>query len=286
MCSGECLIIRNEKQHWNIPLRRLEQIIFLHSVDLPSRLVSTCQAMGISLFYINSHRLDRSFAIMAPASVSVLRQQTQIQLTHHPSCIEWARQLVQHKLLGIKSKLPVLADKRPQHRRVLTKVGETIDVCQQNLSQAHSMDALRGLEGRAQKAWFEAMTHLVPGSLGFNGRNRRPPKDPVNALLSLSYTLLYLQAWQSALVHGLNPSLGFYHEPAKRQSLACDLMEPLRIEVDLFVMEVFNSKALQGRDFYQTEKGCLLRPGARKTISGFIMMNEAKAGGDCSIDMP
>ena len=46
MCSGECLIIRNEKQHWNIPLRRLEQIIFLHSVDLPSRLVSTCQEVG------------------------------------------------------------------------------------------------------------------------------------------------------------------------------------------------------------------------------------------------
>lgn len=264
MCSGECLILRSNKQHWNIPLRRLEQIVFLHSIDLPSRLVSTCQALGISLFYINSHRLDRSFAIIPPASLSAYRQQNQLRLVEHPVRLEWSRILVQHKLTRLWSRLPVLARKRPQKRRVLTKAGETILLCTQGLHRASTLDELRGLEGRAQKAWFAAYTTLVPGSLGFEGRNRRPPKDPVNALLSLSYTLLYLQAWRAALSHGLNPALGFYHEPGSRQSLACDLMEPLRIEVDLFVMTLFNDKKMQRRDFYQNDNGCLLRSGAKK----------------------
>ena len=264
MCSGECLILRSNQQHWNIPLRRLEQIVFLHSVELPSRLVSTCQAMGISLFYINSHQLDRSFAIIPPASLSACRQQNQLRLVEHPARLEWSRILVQHKLTRLRSRLPALARKRPQKSRALTKASETISLCGQGLKQPSTLNELRGLEGRAQKAWFAAYATLVPGSLGFEGRNRRPPRDPINALLSLSYTLLYLQAWRAALSHGLNPALGFYHEPGRRQSLACDLMEPLRIEADLFVMELFNSKAMQGRDFYQNDNGCLLRPGAKK----------------------
>ena len=264
MCSGECLIIRSDKQRWNIPLRRLEKIVFLHSVDLPSRLVSTCQAMGISLFYINSHQLNRSFAIVSPSSLSAIRQQAQLRLLNHTTRVEWSRLLVQHKLKNLQVKLSQLTGKRPQHRRVLTKSLDTVSACQQGLPRAQALDSLRGLEGSAQKAWFSALAHLVPGSLGFSERNRRPPKDPVNAMLSLSYTLLYLQAWEATLSHGLNSAIGFFHEPADRQSLACDLMEPLRIEVDLFVMGLFNSKQLQARDFYHTENACMLRPAARK----------------------
>ena len=264
MCSGECLIVRNDKQHWNIPLRRLEQIVLLHSVELPTRLISTCQAMGIALFYINSHQLDRSFAIIPALSLSAARQQSQLRLLEHSARIAWSRFLVQHKLSRLCSCLTLLTVKRPQKKRALTRAGATINLCRDGVQQASTLEQLRGLEGRAQKAWFAVYGQLVPSSLEFEGRNRRPPKDPVNALLSLSYTLLYLQAWQALLSHGLNPGLGFYHELASRQALACDLMEPLRIEVDLFVMALFNSKKMQGRDFYQTDKGCLLRPEAKK----------------------
>lgn len=263
-CSGECLTVRHGDQHWHIPLRRLEQIVFLRTIELPSRLISTCLAMGIGLFYINSHQLDRSFAIIPPTSLAAERQQSQLQLLAHPTRLAWSRMLVQHKLIKLWSHSQVLAEKRPQKKRALTKAGETINCCRNGLQQVNTLDAFRGLEGRAQKAWFAVYGKLVPASLGFAGRNRRPPKDPVNALLSLSYTLLYLQAWQAALSHGLNPALGFYHEPGHRQSLACDLMEPLRIEADLFVMELFNKKQMQGRDFYQNDNGCFLRAEAKK----------------------
>jgi CRISPR-associated protein Cas1 len=100
--------------------------------------------------------------------------------------------------------------------------------------------------------------------LDFKGRNRRPPRDPVNAVLSLGYTLLHADAVQSCYAAGLDPLLGFLHEPEYgRESLAADLVEPLRSHVDRLVWRLFRDRALRPEHFSRGEDACLLDKAGR-----------------------
>ncbi|MFK0571719.1 CRISPR-associated endonuclease Cas1 [Endozoicomonas sp.] len=250
-----------------IPLRRVETLVFLHSVSLPSRLISTAGELGIALVYINSHQLRRSFAIVPPGSVLANLRLKQLCLCgDQQQRIHWVRRGLQIKLHYLYKQAWRCHVRRPDHRRPLTRALGTIARCRQELLDAGDLDSLRGLEGKAQQAWFGVFQYLTPVSLGFTGRQRQPPPDPVNALLSLTYTQLYLLAWEVCLMVGLDPALGFFHEfAANRQSLACDLMEPLRPMAEVWVMQLFNQQVFRSRDFSaKSGKGCQLSASALK----------------------
>jgi CRISPR-associated protein Cas1 len=106
----------------------------------------------------------------------------------------------------------------------------------------------------------------IAGTFDFNGRNRRPPKDPINALLSLAYSLL-AKDWTITLqLVGLEPLLGFFHEPRfGRPALALDLMEPFRpIVADSVVIGAVNNGELTESDFIVGHTGCMLKKHARQ----------------------
>ena len=135
-----------------------------------------------------------------------------------------------------------------------------IEVGQQKTGaqQSAGIDSLRGIEGAAAAAYFEAFTSLFPPSLEFTGRNKRPPRDPVNACLSLAYTLVHFEAVAASYAAGLDPLLGLYHEPAfGRESLASDLIEPLRPHADAWVWSLFRERVLTGEHFHN-DKGAVL----------------------------
>lgn len=128
---------------------------------------------------------------------------------------------------------------------------------------AQSPNALRGVEGAAAAHWFVILAECVPPPWRFSARTRRPPRDPVNALLSLGYTLALGTVRSEVLVQGLDPALGFLHVPAPaRESFVLDALEPLRAGVDGFVMDVLAQ--FEPADFTTTRaEGCRLRKTAR-----------------------
>ena len=106
-------------------------------------------------------------------------------------------------------------------------------------------------------------------AFGFSGRNRRPPRDPVNAVLSLLYTLLTADCRAAAETHGLDPQMGFLHRDRPgRASLALDLMEEFRAPLaDRLTLSLFNRRQLRPSDFRQLETGAvLLKDDARKRV--------------------
>lgn len=108
---------------------------------------------------------------------------------------------------------------------------------------------------------------LFPPSLGFEGRRKRPPTDPVNAMLSLCYTLLHWEATREIETIGLDPTIGFYHSfEYGRESLSCDLVEPYRPAVDRFVYELFRKRIFAARDFTEGDErpGVYLKKGGRR----------------------
>lgn len=124
--------------------------------------------------------------------------------------------------------------------------------------------SIRGVEGSAAKAYFSGLSSLFSAELGFTTRNRRPPRDPVNAVLSLGYVLLYADATMAAHETGLDPFVGFLHRTEfSRHSLACDLMEPARPLIDRFALNLFLEGELALRYFSTTASGCFMQKEAR-----------------------
>lgn len=124
-------------------------------------------------------------------------------------------------------------------------------------AEATSLDALRGIEGTAAARHFSLLGRTVPPEVGFDGRNRRPPRDPLNALLSFGYVLVgnELQALLDAM--GYDPYIGFYHQlDYGRPSLALDLLEEFRAPlVDRFSAKLLNLGALKPEDFTSSPQG-------------------------------
>jgi CRISPR-associated protein Cas1 len=116
-----------------------------------------------------------------------------------------------------------------------------------------------GQEGAAAAAYFAAFASAFPPALGFSRRNRRPPRDPVNVCLSIGYVMLHFEARQAAAREGFDPALGVFHDVRPgRDSLVCDLVEPLRAAVDGFVHDLFADGVLRAENFTTSEDACML----------------------------
>jgi CRISPR-associated protein Cas1 len=134
------------------------------------------------------------------------------------------------------------------------------------------LDRLRGSEGEAATLYFGVFRHLIRApepELAWSGRSRRPPLDPINALLSFLYTLLTHDCRSALEAVGLDPAVGFLHRDRPgRPSLALDLMEELRpIFADRLALSLINRRQVQATDFEWREGGAVvLRDAARKTV--------------------
>ena len=150
------------------------------------------------------------------------------------------------------------------YQRQGLNLGDTLSKLKVTLNKAKNaahIDVLRGVEGEASAIWFRLLGQLLSTPWEFTKRIRRPPTDPVNAILSLGYTFLVSRTAALCEANGLEPALGTLHEyRAGRPSLACDIMEPLRIPaVDRWVIALCNQNHIVRDDFLKTDKGVRLK---------------------------
>lgn len=139
---------------------------------------------------------------------------------------------------------------------------------------AKSLEQLLGIEGTAAARYFGAFAGMLsrPQEFDFKGRNRRPPRDPVNALLSMGYSMLVREWVVTLSAVGLDPYRGFYHQPRfGRPALALDMMEPFRpLIADSAAITALNNGEVQENDFLRGVGGCTLTDSGRKRfISAF-----------------
>ena len=147
---------------------------------------------------------------------------------------------------------------------------EPVDFCKQmnkylnELYNANSRSSLMGYEGAAANLYFKELNKIIDPKWNFSGRNRRPPKDPVNALLSLGYVIACSEIHSVIQKKGLDPALGFLHATQiDRDSLVLDVIEAIRPSVDFFVLQLLNKLTL--KDFSNSQKdGCRLTKTGRK----------------------
>lgn len=240
-----------------IALSQLDTLILHPDTQVSAKLLRQLSHAGVRTMCLDSQRYERSLLIDTRGGFrSGERRLHQYQLVQDPAvCMRLARSVIQQK-----------AQAQMVFLRALPKQTRPIQQCLEQLLQGISaMDAatsrgqLCGFEGNLQRQYFSAFFQLFPPSMAAGQRSRRPPKDPVNALLSLGYTLLYSEAVSLIQQQGLDPYLGIYHQPEHgRYSLACDIMEPARVCVDRWVWQLVSEQRLANHHFIGEGNATLL----------------------------
>lgn len=181
-------------------------------------------------------------------------------------CLRLARAFVEAKIWNARTML------RRNHEEVTEVVLFELQQLCRKAAEAESLESLLGIEGTAARSYFASFAGMLRGTarekFDLNGRNRRPPKDPVNALLSLAYSLLARDVATALGDAGLDPLLGFYHQPRfGRPALALDMMEELRpILADSVVVTSLNTNVLGESDFIRHGLGVGLTQAGRRAI--------------------
>ena len=208
---------------------------------------------------------------------NIYLRRDQFRLADVPSfCLRVARMLVSGKIRNQRTML--------QRNHIEPPAGAIafLKCMQEDSERAGSLETLLGIEGSAARVYFENFAGMIKTDDGagshkngapeftfdFLRRNRRPPRDAVNALLSLAYSVLAKDLTIVCHAVGFDPFLGFYHQPRfGRAALALDLMEPFRpLIADSAVLSAINTKMITSADFIRTGEAVALKPEGRKAF--------------------
>lgn len=267
--DGKRLVIEEpDARPRGVPLAMVERVVLQGQVQFDSGVLAALAEQGTALVCLSARHSRRTALLLGPGHGDARRRLAQYQLAGDAGArLPLARQLVAGKLRAQARVLTTALAERLDVRKPLHDGLATVQRLFAALDRAPDLDVVRGLEGAGAAAYYAALAALFPPALQFAGRNRRPPRDPVNACLSLGYTLLHFEAVRAAYGAGLDPLLGFFHEPAYgRESLACDLIEPLRPRLDAWVWGLLRERRLRVEDFVTDKGACLLQKGGRQTF--------------------
>ena len=260
-----------QQEVFRIPAINIEGIVTFGYMGASPGLMKLCSDSGISLTFLspNGRFISR---VQGATRGNVLLRKAQYALSDDEErSLHLAKLMIAAKIQNYRNIL----------RRYIRDYGEcqevdeavrVLDANKRYALHAEDKTKLMGFEGIASNAYFEVLPKLILNqkeSFPFNGRNRRPPKDAVNAMLSLAYTLIANDITAALEAVGLDPYVGFLHtlRPG-RTSLSLDLMEEFRAYLgDRFVLSLINMRQITPKDFlYQGEDGVILTDSGRRTF--------------------
>lgn len=274
--DGENLVAEvDNAERARVPLHMLGSVVVFGGIYLSPALIQACAAGGITVVLLD--RVGRFQArIEGPVAGNVLLRRAQYRASDAPD--EIVRGFVLGKIANQRAVLmrglrdhgdELVPDRQ---RAVADAVGRLARILQRVQLSALDTGGLRGAEGEAASLYFGVFDTLIRSpdpELRFHGRSRRPPLDPVNALMSFLYTLLTHDCRSAAESVGLDPAVGFLHRDRPgRPSLALDLMEELRpILADRLALTLINRRQLRAGDFQARDGGAVvLTEDGRRTV--------------------
>lgn len=269
--SERVRVVKDQRVLADVPVDELDGVVLYGSVQLTTQAIAVLTEAGVWVSFHTRHGRFRGRLQPAAPRTAMLRA-LQRERSADP---EWrfasARASVRGKLLGMiataRSYLRNYGDER---------VREGVDALQAALGRlpgTTGVQALRGIEGSASRAWFEVLRVLNRSGLAFDQRVQRYAPDPINSLLNLAYTMVTNELAGLIEAAGLDVTVGFYHDEADgRPSLACDLVEEFRHAlVDRLILLMVNRRVVTDESFHTVEgQGCrLTEAGLRQFLEAY-----------------
>ncbi len=267
--TGDQLYIQAKDQpRQTLRLLDVAQLNIFGNVQLSTQALRELTARGIPVCYFSWGGWFQAITTGMPHKNVELRIRQYQTFEDERASLDFARRMIHGKIANCRTLLRRNCDPRPR-----AALRDLNDLRKAALRADHA-PTLLGIEGNAGRIYFEQFSAMLrpPGdetlAFDFAGRNRRPPRDPVNALLSMAYSLLVKDLTATLIGIGFDPYLGFYHRPRYgRPALALDLAEEFRpIIADSVVLQVINTGEVQPQHFVMRGPACNLTPAGRKAF--------------------
>ena len=266
--SGNRLITKSDNGECEVPLDRLGRVVVYGRAKIspPALQQLMKRRIGVTYLSLGGRFIGRC---EGDQSWDVELRRNQYELTgNQDSSLTLSQAVIGSKIRAQRTVL--LRAQRRNRALPLKSEIRTLRFRGKSAAKSESIPELLGHEGSASRSYISGLVQMVDELWGFSGRNRRPPTDPVNCLMSFGYSLLLNEVIGAIYAAGMDPSCGFLHTPEKgRASLALDLMEEYRpILADSIALSALNNRRLTGEHFEISSEGdlnsCLLTDIGRK----------------------
>ena len=262
--DGRELVVKAKEKTHRVRMIDISSVHLHGSVQMTTGALRALMSSGIPTNYFSQGSWYYGRAV-GPAHKNIMVRIAQFKAAASPDrSLSLAQRFVSAKIRN--SRVFLRRNAKGDHASALAELRQTTEATR----RAKNLATLLGLEGHAARVYFRSFAATLDADLtetfDFTGRNRRPPRDPINALLSFAYALLTSTWTNTATAVGLDPYLGFYHQPRHgRPALALDLIEEFRPTIaDSVVVSVINRRILDANDFVRTNTAASLKPEARK----------------------
>jgi len=274
-CAGDRLVVRRgEEQIIALPIAKIDDLVIFGNVGLTTPAVKRLLDEGIEVTFLTIYGRYHGRLVGAATPHAALRRTQYRRADDNAWALDLARQFVEGKLRNQRALLQRFARNRTSVPDGVLAAAEALAWPIGRVARATTIGSLLGIEGSGTARYFEGFRALLGPEWRFDRRDRRPPPDPVNALLSFGYTLLSHKAVGAVQAAGLDPYQGFLHQvDYRRPSLALDMIEEFRpLLVDSLVLRICADGRILPTDFSLTNDGpgVLLSDDARRRfVSAF-----------------
>lgn len=273
--TGEQIkITRKDKPLEKLPAEQVGQIVLHSFSQISTQALHFCTYKGIGIHFVSGG--GRYIGSLDNRQGSIQRRIRQYEaLNNSELCLSLAKKLVNCRGQGQRKFLMRIRTSRKIKSAKLEQNIKQMQAIIKQIPQITSIESLLGIEGKIAALYFGALPCIlspdIPHQMRFDGRNRRPPKDRFNTLLSFGYSLLIKDVMNAILSVGLEPALGFYHQPRSQAApLALDLMEIFRVPlVDMIVVASINRQQWDVNEDFEIrgEQVWLNETGRRKFVA-------------------
>ena len=258
-CRRGSLLVSSPEGSQRIPIEAVDALVVLGGAQITMEAIDACVQRGVRVAALKRGGAVR-FTVSAATGGNVHLRSALFQAAMDPSrSLDLSRAVVAAKLQnsGIVVSRWSRDEKNPEKSDSLAERSEMIRARIARLAEAETGDHVRGIEGDAARIYFRAVGEVLASSpLPFTARTRRPPRDPVNAMLGFCYGLLVTECIGAVESMGLDHQMGFFHRPRSgRPSLALDLAEEFRSLTDRFVVSLVRRRQLNPDSFEETPGG-------------------------------
>ncbi len=271
--EGQSIVVRRGREKvLQVPVLAVAGIVFIGTGSVSTPLLGLCAEKGVSVSFLAPQ--GRFLArVEGPVSGNVLLRKAQFRAAQDEErALDLARAFVLGKVINARAVLMRAVRDHGDASGALADAVAVLGRCGESAERSRTSDHLRGIEGEAGRTYFGVFERLVTreeGDFRFRGRTRRPPTDPVNAMLSFAYSILAHDVRSACESVGLDSQVGFLHrDKPGRAGLALDLMEELRAPIaDRAVLTVINRRQVSVDEFEELPGGGVrMKESARKAL--------------------
>lgn len=260
--KGGCFRLKNKDKVFDVSPVKVESIVLSSQAMISTQAVVQALENNIDIIFLDGYGDPMGRIWFSKLGSTALIRRKQLWAAENATGWRLVLEMIQQKLENQVRFLKKLMHARPGKEMLFADALSLIEKSKESLrlngeSLENSRNHVMGLEGTAGRAYFQCLAKLMPEKYRFDGRSRRPAKDPFNAVLNYCYGILYSRVEKACILSGLDPYVGFLHtDNYNKKSLVFDLIEPFRIFGEQTAVYLFTGRKIQD-DHFDTREGAV-----------------------------